>query len=96
MKVQIILAFQQQYSTVRHYMVQYSIVLYCIVLYRALYCKVWDCIKVNKIWLVLFTHDTQKSRDIMNFYNEPTGEDNSDGDTMPSYSWEQHSEDEDN
>ena len=34
-------------------------------------------------------------RDIMNFYNEPTGEDN-DGDTMPTCSWEQHSDHDDN
>ena len=32
----------------------------------------------------------------MNFYNESTGEDNADGDTMPSYSWAQHSEDDHN
>ena len=32
----------------------------------------------------------------MNFYNGPTGEDNEDGDTMPTCSWEQLSDHDDN
>ena len=40
--------------------------------------------------------DMQKSQDIMNFYNGPTGEDNEDGDTMPTCSWEQLSDHDDN
>ena len=40
--------------------------------------------------------DMKKSQDIMNFYNGPTGEDNEDGDTMPTCSWEQLSDHDDN